>query len=109
LLPEPGQEAGDRFLDVFRDGDPFDDPADLRCQFPDRLAVFRLQQRQPIEQVADRRRCAHDPLEGFGRDAEAIRHAEPFEPGKLPQVRAFPPAPPDVGSVDLLEAKHIRT
>jgi hypothetical protein len=51
----------------------------------------------------------HDLLEGFGRDAEAFRHADPFEPGKLPQVRAFPPDRPDVGSVDLLEAKHIRT
>jgi len=40
--------------------------------------------RQPIEPFVDGRRFRHDPPEGVRRHAEASRHANAFDPRKLP-------------------------
>jgi hypothetical protein len=37
LLAEPGERAGDRRRQIARDGNPFDDAADLRAERADRL------------------------------------------------------------------------
>jgi hypothetical protein len=34
--------AGDLFIDVFGDGYPFDDPANLTAEFTDLIPVFHL-------------------------------------------------------------------
>ena len=83
LLAEPGERAGDRRRQIVRDGDPFDGPADLRAERADRLPVVRVQARQPIEPIVDRRRFRHDPPEGVRRHAEASRHADAFDPREL--------------------------
>ena len=103
MLAEPCERAGDRRRQIVGDGDPFDGPADLRAERPDRLPVVRLQERQSIEQIADRRRLRHDPPEGVRRDAEASRHADPFDPRKLPQVRRLAADDRDLCLVDLME------
>jgi hypothetical protein len=98
-LAEPGERAGDRRRHILRDGDPFQGPADLRAQRADQPPVVRVQARQPID---DRRRFRHDPPEGVRRHAEASRHADAFDPRKLPQLRALAPNDRDLRLVDLL-------
>ena len=102
LLAEPGERAGDRRRQILRDGDPFEGPADLRAERADRLPVVRVQARQPIEPIVDRRRVRHDPPEGVRRHAEASRHVDAFNPRKLPQLRALAPNDRDLRLVDLL-------
>ena len=80
LLAEPGELAGDRRRHIVRDDDPFDGPADLRAERADRLPVVRVQARQPIEPIIDRRRFRHDPTERLRRHAEASRHADVVDP-----------------------------
>ena len=91
LLAELGESAGDRRREIARDGDPFEGPADLRAERADRLPVVRVQARQPIEPIVDRRRVRHDPPEGVRRHAEASRHADAFDPRKLPRCAPLPP------------------
>jgi hypothetical protein len=108
LVAEPGERAGDRRCQIVGDGDPFEGPADLRAEPADRLPVAGVQARQPIEQFADgRRRLRHDPLERVGRHAEASRHADAFDPRKLPQVHTLAARDGDLRLVDLREAQHV--
>ncbi len=102
-----GERAGDRRRQIVRDGDRFDGPADLRAQRAESLPVVRLCARQPIESIVDRRRLRHDPLEGVRRDAVPSRHANAFDPRKLPQLRALAADERDLGLVDLLESQHV--
>ena len=102
LLAELGERAGDRRREIARDGDPFDGPADLRAERADRLPVVRVQARQSIEPIVDRRRVRHDPPEGVRRHAEASRHVDAFDPRKLPQLRALAADDRDLRLVDLL-------
>ena len=103
LLAETGERAGDRRRQIVGDGDPFEGPADLRAERADPLPVVRVQARQPIEPIVDRRRFRHDPPEGVRRHAEARRHADAFDPRKLPQVRALAADDRDLRLVDLFE------
>jgi hypothetical protein len=107
LIAEPGERAGDRRRQIVGDGDPFDGSADLRAERADRLPVVRLQIGQPIEPIVDRRRFRQDPLEGARRDAKALRHADAFDPRKLPQVRALAADDRELCLVDLLETQHV--
>ena len=109
LLAEPDERAGDRLRQVVGDGDPLDDPADLRAERSDRLPVVRLQARQPIESIVDRRRIRHDPPEGVRRHAVASRHADTLDPRKLPQMRALAADGRDLRLIDLPETEHIAT
>ena len=59
LLAETGERAGDRRRQIVRDGDPFEGPADLRAERADPIPVVRVQARQPIEPIVDRRRFRH--------------------------------------------------
>ena len=102
LLAELGESAGDRRREIARDGDPFDGPADLRAERADRLPVVRVQARESIEPILDRRRVRHDPPEGVRRHAVASRHVDAFNPRKLPQLRALAPNDRDLRLVDLL-------
>jgi hypothetical protein len=106
LLTETGERAGDRGCQIVRDGDRFEGPPDLRAERADRVAVVRVQARQPIEPVVDRRRISHDPPEGVRRHAEARGHADAFDPRELPQVRALAADDRDLRLVDLLETQH---
>jgi hypothetical protein len=67
----------------------------------------RLQGRQPIEPILDRRRLRQDALEGVRRHAKASRHTDAFDPRKLPQVRALAANDRNLGLVDLLEIQHV--
>ena len=73
----------------------------------DRLPIFRVQARQLIEPIVDRRRFGHDPPEGIRRHAEAGRHADPLDPRELPQVRSLAANDRNLRSVDLLETQHV--
>ena len=77
---ELGEGAGDRRREIARDGDLFEGPADLRAERADRVPVVRVQARQLIEPIVDRRRFSHDPSEGVRRHAEAGRHADAVDP-----------------------------
>ena len=107
LLAEPGERAGDRRRQIVRDGDPFDGPADLRAERADRLPVVRVQARQLIEPIVDRRRFRHDPPEGVRRHAEAGRHADAFDPRQPAQVRALAADDRDLRLVNLLKIQHV--
>ena len=90
-----------------RDGDPFEGPADLRAERADRLPVVRVQARQLIEPIVDRRRFRHDPSEGVRRHAEASRHADAVDPRQLAQVRALAANDRDLRLVDLVQTQHV--
>ena len=107
LLAERGERPGDRGRQIVGDGERFDGPADLRAERADRLPVVRLQARQPIEPIVDRRRLRHDPPEGVRRHAEPGRHADAVDPGQLSQVRALAADERDLRRVDLLEPHHV--
>ena len=107
LLAEPDERAVDRRRQIVRDGDRFERSADVRAQRADRVPVVRLEVRQPIEPIVDRPRFRHDPLEGGRRDAKASRHADAFDPRKLPQVRALAADERELRLVDLLEKEHV--
>ena len=80
LLAELGKSAGNHRREIVRDGDPFEGPADLRAAGADRFPVVRVQARQLIEPIVDRRRFRHDPPEGVRCHAKASRHADAFDP-----------------------------
>ena len=82
-LAEPGECAGDRRRQIVRDDDPFEGPSDLRAPRANRLPVVRVQARQPIQPIVNRRRVLHDSPEGVRRHAKASRHADAFDPRKL--------------------------
>ena len=107
LLAELGESAGDRRREIARDGDPFDGPADLRAERADRLPVVRVQARQLIEPIVDRRRFRHDPSEGVRRHAKASRHADAVDPRQPAQVRALAANDRDLHLVDLLQTQHV--
>ncbi len=107
LLAEPGERERDRRREILWDGDPFEDPADLRAERAYRLPVLRLQARAPIEPIVDRRRLRQDPLEGIRRHTKASRHTDAFDPRKLPQQRALAANDRNLGLVDLLEIQHV--
>src|SRR5208282_6430615 len=90
-----------------RDGDPFDGPADLRAEPADRLPVVRVQARQLIEPIVDRRRFRHDPPEGVRRHAKASRHADAVDPRQRPQVRALAANDRDLHLVNLLKTQYV--
>jgi hypothetical protein len=107
LPAKPGDRAGDRRRQVARDGDPLESPADLRAERADRPPVAGVQARQPIEPIVDPRHRGHDPPEGVRRHAKPGRHANAFDPRKLPQVRALAANERDLGLVDLFETQHV--
>jgi hypothetical protein len=82
-LAEPGERARDRRRKIVGHSDPFDGPADLRAECADRLSVIRVQARQPIKPIVDRRRFRDDPPEGIRSHAKSSRHANAFDPRKL--------------------------
>ena len=49
FLSKPGEDAGDRFLNVFGDGYAFDDPANLSAQLTDCMPVFHLETRELVK------------------------------------------------------------
>ena len=89
VLAEPGERVRDRRRQILRDGDPFEGPADLRAERADRLPVVRLQAREPIEPIVDRRRLRQDPL---GRRPSS-RRSRPAH-GCLRSAKAPPGARP---------------
>jgi hypothetical protein len=105
LPAEPGERARDRRREIVGDGDPLDSPADLGAERADRLPIIRLQARQPIESMVDRRLFRHHPPEGIRRDAKALRHTDAFDPRKLPEVRTLAANDRDLRLVDLLETQ----
>jgi hypothetical protein len=107
LLAELGESAGDRRREIARDGDPFDGPADLRAERTDRLPVIRVQARQLIEPIVDRRRFRHGAPVRVRRHAKASRYADAFDPRNLPQVCALAANDCDLRLVDLLETQHV--
>ena len=106
-LAELRERPRDRRRQVVGDDDLFDRPADLRAEHPDRLAVVRLQARQPIDPIVDGGRERHDRLEGAGRHAEAGRHVDAVDSRKLPQVCALAADDRGLCLVDLLERHHV--
>ena len=70
------------------------------------VPVVRVQARQPIEQVVDRRRVRHDAPEGVRRHAEAGRHVDAVDPRELAQVGALAADDGDLRPVDLLEPQE---
>jgi hypothetical protein len=106
-LAEPGERAGYRRRKIVGDGDPLEDPADLRAERADLLPVIRVQARQPIKPIVHRPRFRHDPPEGIRRHTEASRYADAFDPRKLPQMHALAANDRDLRLVDLLETQHV--
>ncbi len=107
VLAELGERAGDRRRQIVRDGDPFDGPADLRAERADHLPVIRVQARQLIEPIVDRRRFRHDPPEGVRCHAEPSRHADAFDPRQPAQVRGLAANDRDLRLVNLLKIQHM--
>src|SRR5271165_2148456 len=81
--------------------------ADLRAERADRLPVVRVQARQLIELIVDRRRFRHDPPEGVRRHAKASRHADAVDPRQRPQVRALAANDRDLHLVNLLKTQYV--
>ncbi len=108
LLAEAAERTGDRRRQLAGDGDRFDGLADLRAERTDRVPVVRVQARQPIEPILDRRRVPHDPLEGFRRHAKAGRNADAVDARKLAQVRALAAYERDLRLADLVKTHHRR-
>ncbi len=106
-LAELGDRASDRRRHIVRGSDSFEGAADLRAERADRLPVVRVQARQPIEPIVDRRRSRHDPPKRIRRHAKASRHADAFDPRQLPQVRALAANDHDLRLVNLLETQHV--
>ena len=106
-LAELGDRARDRRRQIVRDGNCFEGAPDLRAERADRLPVVRVQARQSIEPIVDRRRSRHDPPKRLRRHAEAGRHADAFDPRQLPQVRALAADDRDLRLVDLMETQHV--
>jgi hypothetical protein len=106
-LAEPGDRAGDRRRQIVGDDDPFDAPADLRAERADHPPVVRVQARQPIQPILNRRRVLHDSPEGVRRHAKASRHADAFDLRKLSEVRALAANERDLRLVDLQETQHV--
>ena len=79
------------------------------CALSVRIAVpvVRVQARQPIEPIVDRRRSRHDPPEGVRRHAEAVRHADALDPRQPAQVRALAADDRDLRLVNLLKIQHV--
>jgi hypothetical protein len=102
VLADSGERASDRRRNILRDGDPFEGPADLRAQRADRLAVVRVQARQSIEPIVDRRRVRHHPPEGVRRYAKASWHVDACNTRKLPELGALAPNDRDLRPVHLL-------
>ena len=71
------------------------------------LPVVRVQARQLIEPIVDRRRFRHDPPEGARRHAKASRHADAVDPRQRPQVRALAANDRDLHLVNLLKTQHV--
>lgn len=107
LLAEPAERAGDRRRDVARDGDLLDDAAHTCAERADRLPVLRVQARQLIEPIIERRDFRHGPPEGVRRHAEAVRHADAFDPRQSAQVCALAADDRDSRLVDLFEVQHV--
>ena len=107
LLAEPGQRTRNRQRHIVRDRDPLNGPTDLRAQRADRVPILRLQAREPSEPIVDRRRSRQDPLERVRRHAKTRRHADAFDPRKLPQECALAANDRNLGVVDLLEIQHV--
>jgi hypothetical protein len=107
LLAGPGEREGDRRRQIARDGNPFDGPADLRAERADRLPVIRVQARQLIEPIVDRRHFRHDPPEGVRRHAKPSRHADAFDPRQPAQVRGLAANDRDLRLVNLLQIQHV--
>ena len=107
VLAEPGESAGDRRREIARDGDLLEGPADLRAERADRLPVVRVQARQLIEPIVDRRRFRQDPPEGVRRHAEAGRHADAVDPRQSAQLRALAADERDLRLVNLVKTQHV--
>ncbi len=106
-LPQPGERRADLRHEVAGQRDALDDPADLGAQGADRLAVIRFGPRELVELGVERRRRGHDPLERVRRDAEAVRHADALDRGKLPELRPLAADLRDLRRVDLIEMHDV--
>ncbi len=106
-LTEPRECACDRRHHVVRDDDPFEGPSDLRAARANGLAVVRVQARQPIELIVDRRRVPSDSPVGVRRHAEASRHPDAFDLGQLSEVRTLAADDGDLRLVDVPEIEHV--
>ena len=107
LLAEPGDRGGDRRGQIVGYGDPFERSADLRAERGNLLPVIRLEAREPINRIVERRCFSDDPPEAVRRDTEAGRYADAFDPRELTQVRALATNDRDLRLVDLIETQHI--
>src|SRR5262249_24016344 len=107
VLIELGQSAGDRRGEIVRNGDRLKDPADLRADRADRHPVVRIQARQLIEPIVDRRYLRHDPAERRRGHAEASRHVDAVDPGEPTQARGLATNERDLRLVNLVETQHI--
>ena len=106
LPAKPGDRAGDRRRQIAGDGDPLNGPADLRTERADRLPVVGVQAATAGRAARRSRRAAVM----IRRKASVVtqkprRHANAFDPGELPQVRALAPNERDLRLVDLVEAR----
>jgi hypothetical protein len=107
VLAQTGEREGDRRRHLVGDDDPFEGSADLRAERADRPAVVRVQARQPIDPIVDRRRLRHHPAEGVRGHAEPGRHTDAFDARELCQVRALGADDRDLRLVDLLETQDV--